>query len=296
MPRRGCGMNAFRCIGAAVAVAVACALLAPPAGASPSTAALQVALRARGLYAGTVDGIRGRGTAAAIRAFQARAGLAADGIAGPLTRRRLGWRGRRSLGRRVLRAGRRGWDVAALQFLLARHGFPSGPMDGDLGPRTDTALRGFQAWAGLATDGLAGPATLGALRAPPPTTSLRFRAPVAAPIGDRFGPRGDRFHAGVDYTAGWGVPVTAAGYGCVVTVTWDTSFGNLVVIQHRFGVTSWYAHLNTVAVRRGQCVVAGDRVGSVGSTGRSTGPHLHFELRVRGASIDPLPVTSAPRA
>jgi murein DD-endopeptidase MepM/ murein hydrolase activator NlpD len=289
-------MNGIRCIGVAVAVAIACAVLAPVAAASSSTAALQVALRARGLYAGTVDGVRGPGTAAAIRAFQARAGLVADGIAGPLTRRRLGWRGRPSLGRRVLRAGRRGWDVAALQFLLARHGFPSGPVDGDLGPRTDAALRRYQAWAGLAPDGLAGPATLGALRSPPPTTSLRFRAPVAAPIGDHFGPRGDAFHAGVDYTAGWGVPVTAAGYGCVVTVTWDTTFGNLVVIQHRFGVTSWYAHLNTVAVRRGQCVVAGDRVGSVGSTGRSTGPHLHFELRVRGASIDPLPVTSAPRA
>ena len=289
-------MSMFRCIAATVAAAAVCALLASAASGSPSTAALQVALRARGLYAGTVDGVRGPGTAGAIRAFQARTGLAVDGIAGPLTRRRLGWRGRPWLGRRVLSAGRRGWDVAALQFLLGRQGFPSGPVDGDLGVRTDAALRRFQAWAGLAADGLAGPATLAALHREPPTTSLRFRAPVAAPIGDGFGPRGDAFHAGVDYTAGWGVPVTAAGYGCVVTVTWDTGFGNLVVIQHRFGVTSWYAHLNTVAVRRGQCVVAGDRVGSVGSTGRSTGPHLHFELRVRGASIDPLPVTSAPLA
>ena len=285
-----------RSITVAVAAAAVCALLASAAAASSSTAALQVALRARGLYTGTVDGIRGPGTAGAIRAFQARTGLAVDGVAGPLTRRRLGWRGRPWLGRRLLREGRRGWDVSALQFLLGRQGFPSGPVDGDLGVRTDAALRRFQTWAGLAADGLAGPATLAALRRSPPTTSLRFRAPVAAPVGDRFGPRGDAFHAGVDFPAGWGVPVSAAGYGCVVTVTWDTSFGNLVVIQHRFGVTSWYAHLNTVAVRRGQCVVAGDRVGSVGSTGRSTGPHLHFELHVRGAAIDPLPVTSAPLA
>jgi murein DD-endopeptidase MepM/ murein hydrolase activator NlpD len=79
-------------------------------------------------------------------------------------------------------------------------------------------------------------------------------------------------------------------------VTWDSGYGNLVVVAHRFGVTSWYAHLNTVAVRSGQCLSAGARVGTVGSTGRSTGPHLHFELRVRGAAIDPLPVTSAPLA
>ena len=285
-----------RSAAAAVAAVVACAVLAPAAAATSGTAALQVALRARGLYAGSVDGLRGPATAGAIRAFQARAGLAVDGVAGPVTRRRLGWRGRPSLGRRVLTAGRRGWDVAALQFLLGRQGFPSGPVDGDLGVRTHAALRRFQAWAGLSADGLAGPATLAALRRAPPTTPLRFLAPVAAPIGDGFGPRGDFFHSGVDYTAGWGVPVTAAGYGCVSTVTWDSGYGNLVVIEHRFGVTSWYAHLNTIAVHPGECVVGGDRVGSVGSTGRSTGPHLHFELRVRGAAIDPLPVTNAPRA
>jgi murein DD-endopeptidase MepM/ murein hydrolase activator NlpD len=119
---------------------------------------------------------------------------------------------------------------------------------------------------------------------------------VAAPAGDGFGPRGEFLHSGVDYVAGYGVPVSAAGYGCVSSVSWDSGYGNLVVIAHRFGVTSWYAHLNTVAVRSGQCLGAGARVGTVGSTGRSTGPHLHFELRVRGAAIDPLPVTSAPRA
>jgi peptidoglycan hydrolase-like protein with peptidoglycan-binding domain len=287
-------MGALRCIAVALA---ACALCAPvAAGASSSTAALQVALRARGLYAGTIDGVRGPVTDGAVRSFQARAGIAVDGIVGPQTRGRLGWRGRPALGRRVLRLGRRGWDVAALQFLLGRQGFPSGPMDGDLGPRTDAALRRFQGWAGLAVDGLAGPATLAAARRSPPTTPLRFLAPVAAPVGDGFGPRGDTFHTGVDYVAGYGASVRAAGYGCVSTVTWDSGYGNLVVIAHRLGVTSWYAHLNTVAVDRGQCVSAGARVGSVGSTGRSTGPHLHFELRVREAAIDPLPVTSAPLA
>jgi peptidoglycan hydrolase-like protein with peptidoglycan-binding domain len=285
---------AFRCIVVALA---ALALCAPVASAtSSSTAALQVALAARGLYTGTIDGIRGPGTDGAVRAFQARGGLLVDGIAGPQTRGRLGWRGRPPLGRRVLRAGRRGWDVAALQFLLGRQGFPSGPVDGDLGPRTDAALRRFQAWAGLVVDGLAGPATLVAARRAPPTTPLRFLAPVAAPVGDGFGPRGDTFHTGVDYVAGYGASVRAAGYGCVSSVTYDSGYGNLVVIQHRLGVTSWYAHLNTVGVSPGQCLSAGARVGTAGSTGRSTGPHLHFELRVRGAAIDPLPVTSAPLA
>jgi peptidoglycan hydrolase-like protein with peptidoglycan-binding domain len=294
-PRSRPRVNRVRSIAAALAVWAL--LLAPAAvAASPGTAALQVALWARGLYRSDIDGVRGPLTDGAVRRFQARNRLVVDGIVGPQTRRRLGWRGRPRLGRRVLRAGRRGWDVAALQFALARHGFPSGPMDGIFGPRTDAAMRRFQAWAGLFVDGLAGPATVAALRRGLPSTPLRFLAPIGAPVGDGFGARGNAFHSGVDYVAGWGVPVAAAGFGCVETVTWDSGYGNLVVIAHRFDVTSWYAHLNTVAVRRGECVRAGARVGSVGSTGRSTGPHLHFEIRVRGAAIDPLRVTSAPRA
>src|SRR5262245_7272158 len=84
--------------------------------------ALQIALRARGLYAGTVDGVRGPLTREGVRRFQARRGLVVDGIVGPQTRAALGWRGRPRLGRRVMSAGDRGWDVAALQFLLARRG------------------------------------------------------------------------------------------------------------------------------------------------------------------------------
>ena len=65
-------------------------------------------------------------------------------------------------------------------------------------------------------------------------------------------------------------------------------YGNLVVITHRLGMTSHYAHLDRILVLPGRCVVAGDPIGTVGSTGRSTGPHLHFELRLRGALVDPL--------
>jgi len=271
-------------------VAVGLALLWPVpvlAAVSANTAALQVALRAKGLYDGTVDGIEGPATRAAVRALQARRGLAVDGIAGPRTRRALGRRGRPRLGSRSLRAPARGWDVAALQFLLARHGFPSGPVDGGLGPRTDAALRRFQAWAGLGADGIAGPATLAALGRPPPRSVLRFLPPRGLAPTDRFGPRGTMFHTGQDYPARSGTPVAAAGRGCVESVGRDDGYGKLVVIRHRLGMTSWYAHLSRIDVPRGRCVVAGDRIGAVGTTGRSTGPHLHFELRLRGAAVDP---------
>jgi murein DD-endopeptidase MepM/ murein hydrolase activator NlpD len=271
----------------ALALALLCAVAPAFARVSADTAALQVALRANGLYGGTVDGIAGPGTRAAVRALQARRGLAVDGIAGPRTRRVLGRRGRPRLGSRALAAPARGWDVAALQFLLARHGFPSGPVDGGLGARTDAALRRFQAWAGLAADGVAGPATLAALRRGPPRSILRFRAPLAGAPGDRFGPRGAMFHTGQDYPAPRGTPVGAAGYGCVEFAGFNDGYGRLVVIRHRLGMTSWYAHLSRITVPRGRCVVAGDLIGRVGSSGRSTGPHLHFELRLRGAAVDP---------
>ena len=111
-------------------------MAAPAANASDAAvAALQVALYARGYYDATVDGITGPATVAAVRRLQARKRLVVDGIAGPATRRALGWRGRPRLGARAVRAGQRGWDVAELQFLLARAGFASGPFDGEAGPR-----------------------------------------------------------------------------------------------------------------------------------------------------------------
>jgi murein DD-endopeptidase MepM/ murein hydrolase activator NlpD len=162
-------------------------------------------------------------------------------------------------------------------------------MDGVLGARGDAALRRFQAWAGLAADGVAGTATLARLRAPPPRSPLRFARPVVAPVGSRFGPRGAWMHPGLDFVAPAGTPVAAAGRGCVISAGWDPGgYGRLVVIAHRLGMTSWYAHLRSIAVHTGRCVVAGTRIGTVGATGRATGPHLHFELRLRGAALDPM--------
>jgi murein DD-endopeptidase MepM/ murein hydrolase activator NlpD len=270
---------------------VAALQLAPRADAPyaciAGVAALQVALRARALYAGDVDGVAGPATTAAVQRLQAGRGLTVDGIAGPATRRALGWRGRPRLGARPVAPGLRGWDVAATQFLLARAGFPAGPFDGEAGPHFAAALRRYQAWAGLAVDGVAGPLTLTRLLGAPPRSPLRVRAPVAAPIGDGFGSRGGAFHSGVDFVAPSGAPVAAAAAGCVTFAGYDDGYGLLVVVTHALGVTTWYAHLSRIDVRRGACVGAGARVGAVGATGRATGPHLHFEVRVRDAATDP---------
>jgi murein DD-endopeptidase MepM/ murein hydrolase activator NlpD len=194
-----------------------------------------------------------------------------------------------ALGSRTLRSGHAGGDVTALQWSLGWHGFPSGTVDGGFGRRTEAALRRFQSWAGLTADGVAGPATYRALRTPPLRSPIWLLPPVRARMSDRFGPRGLRFHTGLDYPARAGTPVTAAGRGRVVFAGWDPGgYGNTVVIEHPLQVRSMYAHLTGIAVSRGAWVVAGNRVGTVGATGLATGPHLHFELRLRGAALDPL--------
>ena len=259
------------------------------AAGNPDVAALQVALSARGLYSGTIDGISGAQTAAGVRALERRKGLAVDGIAGPRVRRALGRLGRPRLGSRTLRSGDVGWDVSALQFRLAWRGFPSGNFDGGFGPHLQAAVEGFQRWAGLPSDGVAGPSTLASLRRHPiPTSPLRLARPLNAPIGDGFGPRGNRFHTGWDFLAGRGAAVFAAGSGTVAFAGYSVGgYGNLIVLRHSRGVSSWYAHLSRIGVHRGERVTVGALIGRVGSTGDATGPHLHFEVRLRGAAVDP---------
>jgi murein DD-endopeptidase MepM/ murein hydrolase activator NlpD len=280
---------------AAIAAAALILLSAAPASAgSADVAALQVALRAVHVYGGPIDGLAGPGTRRAVRRFQRRKRLAVDGVAGPTTRRALGRRGRPRLGSRVIRRGSRGWDVAALQFLLRRRGFSPGGIDGGFGRNTRVALRGFQRAAGLRADGLAGPATIRALKHPvsrsPAGDPVRFLRPVSAPMGDGFGWRDGRPHQGIDFLADAGAPVGAAGRGVVRVAGWNgAGYGNLVVIKHRLGFATWYAHLASIAVVPGQAVVGGSLIGYVGSTGHSTGPHLHFEARLHGRPFDPLP-------
>jgi hypothetical protein len=165
------------------AAGAAAFVLAPAAQAlNPQTAGLQVALRAYGLYGGAIDGIAGPRTVAATRAFQRRAGLRVDGRAGPGTRRALGPLGSPLFGRRTLRAGRFGWDVSVLQFLLARRGALV-PISGYFDGATARALRRYQRGRRLQVDGIAGPHTMAALaRGRPALTPATRRA---QPVGVR---------------------------------------------------------------------------------------------------------------
>jgi peptidoglycan hydrolase-like protein with peptidoglycan-binding domain len=275
---------------ALAAIAVAVALVAPSAwgAGNPSVAALQTGLARKGLYRGPVDGVLGPATRAAVRRLQRISGIAVDGVPGPRTRRALGRYGRHPIGSRVLTRGDLGWDVAALQFELAWHGFPSWTFDGVLGGRVERSLRLFQRWAGLAVDGRAGPATLAALSGPPPRCPIALGWPLRGPISSGFGPRGLRFHAGLDIAADTGTPVGASRSGRVIFAGWSDGFGQLVEIAHHQGVVSLYGHLSRIEVSPGERVSQGQRIGLVGMTGDATGPHLHFEVRVRGASVDPL--------
>ena len=294
-------MPSIRVISGGIALALGCVLVfSAPAVAGPKVAAVQVALKRVGLYNATVDGVRGPLTKAAIASFQRQHGLAVDGVVGPQTRRAFGKRGRPAFGSRTMKRGDRGWDVAAMQYILARRGYPPGAIDAVFGAMTDTALRNFQSAYGLSADGLAGPATISALRrgsasrgtTPVANGPVRLLRPVPGPIGDRFGaPRaGGRTHTGIDFPVDAGTLVGAAGVGVTEFAGWNSGgYGNLVVVRHRLGYTTWYAHLSTITTWVGEEVTGGTRLGYVGSTGHATGPHLHFELRKNAVPIDPMP-------
>ncbi len=109
-----------------------------------------------------------------------------------------------------------------------------------------------------------------------------------------FGPRSDPFtrsmamHTGLDFRAPPGSPVRATASGKVVEAGWMGGYGNMVEIDHGNGLTTRYAHLSSIAVSAGDAVARGATVGRVGSTGRSTGPHLHYETRIDGDAADPM--------
>ena len=130
---------------------------------------------------------------------------------------------------------------------------------------------------------------------------------VSSGYGMRFHPvhGGMRAHLGVDYAAPTGTPVRTVGDGVVEFAGWQRGYGNFIVVQHRNGHTTAYGHLSKIHVRKGQRVSQGDTIGAVGSTGVSTGPHLHFEFRDQGVHKDPLliakqgetvPISAASRA
>jgi murein DD-endopeptidase MepM/ murein hydrolase activator NlpD len=128
------------------------------------------------------------------------------------------------------------------------------------------------------------------------TTALPFRRPMPSDtdMSSNFGPRVDPFtrgmamHTGIDFRGEYGSPVKATGAGKVITADYNGGYGNMVEIDHGNGVTTRYAHLSSILVATGQNIAIGTIIGRVGSTGRSTGPHLHYETRIEGDAIDPM--------
>jgi murein DD-endopeptidase MepM/ murein hydrolase activator NlpD len=103
-----------------------------------------------------------------------------------------------------------------------------------------------------------------------------------------FGGGSYEFHSGQDIDAPWGAPVIAGASGKVTFVGWQNGYGQLVVIDHGAGLTTRYGHLSAIAASVGQMIGRGEFLGRVGSTGRSTGPHLHYEVRINDQPVNPL--------
>lgn len=125
-----------------------------------------------------------------------------------------------------------------------------------------------------------------------PTLSTR----LTSNFGYRSDPFRGRaaFHAGIDIAGNIGDPIYAAGAGKVITTDKDNSHGNYIVIEHPGGLQSWYLHLSAIGVNAGDTVTKGQEIGSLGNTGRSTGPHLHFEIVKKGNAVNPLPYLNKP--
>ena len=113
---------------------------------------------------------------------------------------------------------------------------------------------------------------------------------TASGYGIRIDPiyKTTKFHSGMDFSANPGTDVYATGNGTVVSAGWETAYGNTIEINHGFGYRTRYAHLQSIKVKVGQKVVRGEVIGGVGSSGKSTGPHLHYEVVVKGEKVNPV--------
>jgi len=129
---------------------------------------------------------------------------------------------------------------------------------------------------------------------PVPGGNHQFIRPVNGPITSPYGTRIDpitgatSFHPGVDFGAACGTPIKAAGSGVIFSAGWNGGYGNATIINHGGGIATLYGHQSRIAVSVGQTVSQGQIIGYVGTTGYSTGCHLHWEVRVNGATTNPL--------
>lgn len=123
---------------------------------------------------------------------------------------------------------------------------------------------------------------------PPAAEDPGFIWPVAGRVGSRFGPRGHRWHGGIDIQAERGTPIRAAAPGMVVQSQWEGGYGRAIKIWHHHDFMTVYAHNQENYVRVGDWVERGQVIATAGGTGRVTGVHLHFEIRLAGRKYDPL--------
>jgi murein DD-endopeptidase MepM/ murein hydrolase activator NlpD len=174
----------------------------------------------------------------------------------------------------------------------ARFDAPAAGLGGPLVPLDSRVLdgAGFEASLALARRTLADGERLRRTAAGLPLgRPIRGEAIVSSPFGTRLDPftRGLALHTGLDLKAEYGEPARATAPGRVIAAESAGGYGNMVEIDHGHGLTTRFGHLARIAVYPGQRVAAGDMIGSVGSTGRSTGAHLHYETRIDGVPVDP---------
>jgi len=116
----------------------------------------------------------------------------------------------------------------------------------------------------------------------------RFAWPITGQISSSFGKRGGEYHTGLDISSSRGTPIHVSNSGTVSFAGRSGGYGNLVIVDHGGGITTYYAHTDSYSVKAGDAVEKGDVIAKVGSTGRSTGPHLHFEIRIGGTPQNPI--------
>jgi murein DD-endopeptidase MepM/ murein hydrolase activator NlpD len=270
---------------ARAAAALATGTLVARGDTGPAVAAVQ-----RELGVGA-DGIFGPVTQRAVADFQARSGLAASGAVDARTWTALfhsrasfvDAQGREvaAVGAPALRVERSGGVRAPVTLPAPRRRrtpatIPTGPINGG---RTTTGAVPVAAPV---------PRTVPALA--PGCATGRIATPVSGVVTGRFGePRAGHLHTGEDIAAPSGTPVRAAQCGTVAEAGVEGGYGNLVCVEHAGGVATCYAHLSTIETAAGRSVRVGQVIGRVGSTGNSTGPHLHFEVREAGRAVDPEP-------